>query len=244
MYNLNKTNLQLKSCQSLHPAQGCQQTVQCCQFHVWLRPSGYEHVADITQKQYKVYKNTFYIQWKVSAISLSNKSSWQTNAWRTSSLSHDSSSGAGMALAGSRTRQMQRIPWKFDGISGTKCRSLAQYITHKAHSPRNLRRLLPGTRTGYHFGDGRHWVRPHWLAASGQLGRSRLMTSRDRVLATTIYMYQYMYILCMVNTNYEMLHEMDAGFQRHLSLPTTVTSVLTTRPFPMRQKRIGNSLWY
>ena len=73
MYNLNKTNLQLKSCQSLHPAQGCQQTVQCCQFHVWLRPSGYEHVADITQKQYKVYKNTFYIQWKVSAISLSNK---------------------------------------------------------------------------------------------------------------------------------------------------------------------------
>ena len=126
MYNLNKTNLQLKSCQSLHPAQGCQQTVQCCQFHVWLRPSGYEHVADITQKQYKVYKNTFYIQWKVSAISLSNKSSWQTNAWRASSLSHDS--GAGMALAGSRTRQMQRIPWKFDGISGTKCRSLAQYI--------------------------------------------------------------------------------------------------------------------
>ena len=73
MYNLNKTNLQLKSCQSLHPAQGCQQTVQCCQFHVWLRPSGLEHVADITQKQYKVYKNTFYIQWKVSAISLSNK---------------------------------------------------------------------------------------------------------------------------------------------------------------------------
>ena len=73
MHNLNKTNLQLKSCQSLHPAQGCQQTVQCCQFHVWLRPSGYEHVADITQKQYKVYKNTFYIQWKVSAISLSNK---------------------------------------------------------------------------------------------------------------------------------------------------------------------------
>ena len=91
-----------------------------------------------------------------------------------------------MALAGSRTRQMQRIPWKFDGISGTKCRSLAQSITHKAHSPRNLRRLLPGTRTGYHSGDGRHWVRPHWLAASGQLGRSRLMTSRDRVLATTI----------------------------------------------------------
>ena len=186
MYNLNKTNLQLKSCQSLHPAQGCQQTVQCCQFHVWLRPSGYEHVADITQKQYKVYKNTFYIQWKVSAISLSNKSSWQTNAWRTSSLSHDSSSGAGMALAGSRTRQMQRIPWKFDGISGTKCRSLAQSITHKAHSPRNLRRLLLGTLTGYHSGDGRHWVRPHWLAASGQLGRSRLMTSRDRVLATTV----------------------------------------------------------
>ena len=73
MYNLNKINLQLKSCQSLHPAQGWQQTVQCCQFHVWLRPSGYEHVADITQKQYKVYKNTFYIQWKVSAISLSNK---------------------------------------------------------------------------------------------------------------------------------------------------------------------------
>ena len=57
--------------------------------------------------------------------------------------------------------------------------------THKAHSPRNLRRLLPGTLTGYHSGDGRHWVRPHWLAASGQLGRSRLMTSRDRVLATT-----------------------------------------------------------
>ena len=85
-----------------------------------------------------------------------------------------------MALAGSRTRQMQRIPWKFDGISGTKCRSLAQYITHKAHSPRNLRRLLLGTRTGYHSGDGRHW-----LAASGQLGRSRPMTSRDRVLATT-----------------------------------------------------------
>ena len=91
-----------------------------------------------------------------------------------------------MALAGSRTRQMQRIPWKFDGMSGTKCRSLAQYITHKAHSPRNLRRLLLGTRTGYHSGDGRHWVRPHWLAASGQLGRSRLMTSRDRVLATTL----------------------------------------------------------
>ena len=81
---------------------------------------------------------------------------------------------------------MQRIPWKLDGISGTKCRSLAQYITHKAHSPRNLRRLLLGTRTGYHSGDGRHWVRPHWLAASGQLGRSRLMTSRDRVLATTL----------------------------------------------------------
>ena len=58
--------------------------------------------------------------------------------------------------------------------------------THKAHSPRNLRRLLLGTRTGYHSGDGRHWVRPHWLAASGQLGRSRLMTSRDRVLATTV----------------------------------------------------------
>ena len=91
-----------------------------------------------------------------------------------------------MALAGSRTRQTQRIPWKSDRISGTKCRSLAQYITHKAHSPRNLRRLLLGTRTGYHSGDGRHWVRPHWLAASGQLGRSRLMTSRDRVLATTL----------------------------------------------------------
>ena len=53
------------------------------------------------------------------------------------------------------------------------CRSLAQYITHKAHSPRNLRRLLLGTRTGYHSGDSRHWVRPHWLAASGQLGRTR-----------------------------------------------------------------------
>ena len=78
-----------------------------------------------------------------------------------------------MAAAGSRTREKQWIPWKFDGISGTKCRSLAQYITHKAHSPRNLRRLLLGTRTGYHSGDGRHWVRPHWLAASGQLGRTR-----------------------------------------------------------------------
>ena len=59
--------------------------------------------------------------------------------------------------------------------------------THKAHSPRNLRRLLLGTLTGYHSGDGRHWVRPHWLAASGQLGRSRLMTSPDRVLATTAF---------------------------------------------------------
>ena len=29
-------------------------------------------------------------------------------------------------------------------------------------------------------------MRPHWLAAGGQLGRSRLMTSRDRVLATTL----------------------------------------------------------
>ena len=184
MYNLNKTNLQLKSCQSLHPAQGCQQTVQCCQFHVWLRPSGYEHVADITQKQYKVYKNTFYIQWKVSAISLSNKSSWQTNAWRTSSLSHDSSSGAGMALAGSRTRQMQRIPWKFDGISGTKCRSLAQSIrTRPTHHGISGGSFLALERV---IGNGRHWVRPHWLAASGQLGRSRLMTSRDRVLATTM----------------------------------------------------------
>ena len=99
--------------------------------------------------------------------------SWQTNAWRTMSLSHDSSSGAGMALAGSRTRQKQRIPWKFDGISGTTCRSLAQYFTHKAHSPRNL---FPGTLTGCHSGDGRHWVRLHWLAADGQLGRSQLMT--------------------------------------------------------------------
>ena len=111
--------------------------------------------------------------------------SWQTNAWRTRSLSHDSSSGAGMALAGSRTRQKQRIPGKFDGISGTTCRNLAQYIMHKAHSPRNLRRLFPGTLTGCHSGDGRHWVRLHWLSAGGQLGRSRLMTSRGRVLATT-----------------------------------------------------------
>ena len=185
MYNLNKTNLQLKSCQSLHPAQGCQQTVQCCQFHVWLRPSGYEHVADITQKQYKVYKNTFYIQWKVSTISLSNKLVDRLTPEGQVHYLMTLSSGAGMTLAGSRTRQTQRIPWKFDGISGTKCRSLAQSITHKAHSPRNLRRLLLGTRTGYHSGDGRHWVRPHWLAASGQLGRSRLMTSPDRVLATT-----------------------------------------------------------
>ena len=109
-----------------------------------------------------------------------------------------------MALAGSRTRQMQRIPWKFDGISGTKCRSLAQYITHKAHSPRNLRRLLLGTRTGYHSGDGRHWVRPHWLAAGGQLGRSRPMTSRDRVLATTIHIMLY---FCMTFCLVHQLHE-------------------------------------
>ena len=87
-----------------------------------------------------------------------------------------------MALAGSRTRQKQRIPLKFVGISGITCRSLTQYITHKALSPRNLRRLFPGTLTGCHSGDGRHWVRLHWLAAGGQMGRSRLMTSRDRVL--------------------------------------------------------------
>ena len=48
-----------------------------------------------------------------------------------------------------------------------QCRSLAQYITHKAHSPRNLRRLFPGTLTGCHSGDGRHWMRLHWLAAGG-----------------------------------------------------------------------------
>ena len=87
------------------------------------------------------------------------------------------------------------ISWAIEDI-GTRSRypnfwtkmGLSQFstvYTHKAHSPRNLRRLLPGTLTGYHSGDGRHWVRPHWLAASGQLGRSRLMTSRDRVLATT-----------------------------------------------------------
>ena len=132
----------------------------------------------------KFTKNTFNIQWKVSAISLSNKSSWQTNAWRTSSLSHDSSSGAGMALAGSRTRQMQRIPWKFDGMSGTKCRSLAQSIrTMPTHHGISGGSFLALERV---IGNGRHWVRPHWLAASGQLGRSRLMTSRDRVLATTL----------------------------------------------------------
>ena len=34
-------------------------------------------------------------------------------------------------------------------LDESNCRSLAQYITHKAHSPRNLRRLLLGTRTGY-----------------------------------------------------------------------------------------------
>ena len=108
------------------------------------------------------------------------------------SLSHDSSSGAGMALAGSRTRQKQRIPWKFDGISGITCRSLAQYITHKAHSPRNL---FPGTLTGCHSGDGRHWVRLHWLAAGGQLGRSQRMTSRDRVLATTILLVYFVNVI-------------------------------------------------
>ena len=47
MYNLNKINLQLKSCQSLHPTQGCQQTVQCCQFHVWLRPSADNSIISI-----------------------------------------------------------------------------------------------------------------------------------------------------------------------------------------------------
>ena len=79
---------------------------------------------------------------------------------------------------------MQRIPWKFDGISGTKCRSLAQSIrTRPTHHGISGGSFLALERV---IGNGRHWVRPHWLAASGQLGRSRLMTSRDRVLATTI----------------------------------------------------------
>ena len=88
-----------------------------------------------------------------------------------------------MALARSRTRQTQRIPWKFDEISGTKCRSLAQSIrTRPTHHGISGGSFLALERV---IGNGRHWVRPHWLAASGQLGRSRLMTSRDRVLATT-----------------------------------------------------------
>ena len=63
------------------------------------------------------------------------------------------------------------------------CRSLAQSIrTRPTHHGISGGSFLALERV---IGNGRHWVRPHWLAASGQLGRSRLMTSRDRVLATT-----------------------------------------------------------
>ena len=132
----------------------------------------------------KFTKNTFYIQWKVSAISLSNK--------LVDRLTPEGQVHYLMTLA-------VALAWRWRGVAPGKATNsveirrnfwyqMSQFstvYTHKAHSPRNLRRLLLGTRTGYHSGDGRHWVRPHWLAASGQLGRSRLMTSRDRVLATT-----------------------------------------------------------
>ena len=80
---------------------------------------------------------------------------------------------------------MDRCPRGFEPHFWYQMSQFSTVYTHKAHPPQNLRRFFPGTRTGYHSGDGRHWVRPHWLAAGSQLGRSRLMTSPDRVLATT-----------------------------------------------------------
>ena len=72
-------------------------------------------------------------------------------------------------------------PWEKDAEK--QCRSLAQSIrTRPTHHGISGGSFLALERV---IGNGRHWVRPHWLAASGQLARSRLMTSRDRVLATT-----------------------------------------------------------
>ena len=51
------------------------------------------------------------------------------------------------------------------------CRSLAQYIrTRPTHHGISGGSFLALERV---IGNGRHWVRPHWLAASGQLGWTR-----------------------------------------------------------------------
>ena len=158
-------------------------SISCLAETVWIGTRGWHYSKTIQSLQ-----KTFYIQGKVSAISLSNK--------LVDRLTPEGHGHYLMTLA-------VALAWRWRGVAPGKCNEfrglrrnfwyqMSQFstvYTHKAHSPRNLRRLLLGTRTGYHSGDGRHWVRPHWLAASGQLGRSRLMTSPDRVLATTIATY-------------------------------------------------------
>ena len=129
-----------------------------------------------------LHTHTFYIQWKVSAISLSNK--------LVDRLTPEGQGHYLMTLAVALAWRWRGVaPGKSNEFRGNSTEFLVPNVAVSydviAHSPWDLRRLLYGTQTGFHLVTV-GTTRLVSFTASGQLGRSRLMTSRDRVLATTI----------------------------------------------------------